>query len=133
MSELKLAQNDLVAALLDEMRDALTSLERGDYDLAFDVLQKRCRPTDPLVEFTCSYSLDVTRVGREIVQVAPKELLRAPDLYCLEIMAVNISQLRKSDELASSKVISTVELISDYGILLQSVGTSISESKTQAD
>jgi hypothetical protein len=115
MNGLKIVQNELVATLLEEMREALSAIEQGEYDSALEILQERCRPINPLAEFTCSYSLEVTRIGRDIIRA----LLTTTDIYCIEILANSISRLNADEEADKGKALSVAELISECGIVLR--------------
>lgn len=119
MSDARIVQNELVATLLDEMREALSALEQGDYDSAFETLQERCRPLNPLAEFTCGYSLEATRIGRDIIKAAPKGLLTIADSNYLEIAANSISRLNADKDADKGTVLSVAELISECGVVLR--------------
>ena len=80
----KLQANALVGALMLEMLQALEALQAGDYDEALGILERRCRPSDPLkMSDVQADSLGLRRLAGTILQLAPTGVLRSSQVDAL--------------------------------------------------
>lgn len=72
---LTIKPSPLVTSLVDLMNDALQAMEEGDYDGAFQLLERRCRPPDAMLTLPTMYSLPAARVAKELFQASPGGVL----------------------------------------------------------
>jgi hypothetical protein len=73
---LTLKGNPLVCVLIDEMSDALEAMEMGDYDGAYQLLEQRCRPSEPMLAPPKTYSLESARAAKQLIDASPRGVLR---------------------------------------------------------
>lgn len=117
-----LQANGLVAALFDEMKGALQAIEDGDYDLAFDILAARCRPSDELTTISLTVdSIPSRRLAQEMKGLIPPGLVREIHAQTFE-QAVHTADraLRSAAEWRAKpeNLLTAISVLSDFGLTL---------------
>lgn len=119
---MRLQQNDLVHALMDEMRQAMADLEAGDVDHALEILGSRCRSSAPARELLEGLdSLAQRRVAVSLLRQAPPGLLHSESIagpFQIACAAIAHALHSRPHELQSSELLTAALLASDYGASL---------------
>ena len=84
---LTIKPSPLVTSLVDLMNDALQAMEAGDYDGAFQLLERRCRPSDAMLVPPKTYSQPSERIAMQLLQASPPGVLLGTHDLFLELTA----------------------------------------------
>lgn len=117
-----LKTDTLARALLAEMRQALEAMEAGGYDLAYQVLENRIRPKDPLTTLpNASTRLDILAVTRRMAALASPSVITEGYAPLLEVAAGCIADAFQSPEWLArpENALTAARLAADFGLSLE--------------
>ena len=117
-----LKTDTLAGALLAEMRQALEAMEAGDYDLAYQLLEDRTRPKDPLTTLpNACVRLDILAVTRRMAALASPSLITESYASLLEVAAGCIADAFRSPEWLSrpENALTAARLAAEFGLSLE--------------